>query len=96
MSYEPPEYGAIKRNVIRSETMLRHVDNARTFNKLKLAENLTLSGKGRFDDRPTTITIAGDLMEAVLEMAAARSIEAAKAIHSGEWEANDFERAAAV
>lgn len=96
MTYKSPEFWAMERNLAKQQAIMRHVENARTFNKLKYSENLKLSGQGRYDDRATEITISGDLMKALLDLCANRSVEAAKTIHDGEWEANDFEGAAKV
>lgn len=96
MTYKSPEFYAIERNLARHQAIKRSIDNARTFNTLKYAEDLTLTGKQRFDDHPISITISGDLMKAVLDLCASRSVAAANAIHCGEWEDNNFEKAAAV
>lgn len=95
MAYEPEEYRAIKRNVEKIQRMLRYVDNGRTFTKLRSMETVTLTGRGRFDDRDTEISISGDLLRAAIDLCVEQSIASAKAIHGGEWEANKFEEAMA-
>ena len=95
MSYKSPEYYALQRNVAKRQAILRHVDNARTFNSLRYVEGLTLSGRTR-DGTNIEIAIDGGLMQSVLDLCANRSVEAAKSIQGGEWEADDFEKASKV
>lgn len=96
MTYKNDAYYALERNVTKTEAMKRHIDNARTFNALKYVDNITIIGKGRFDDHETKITVSGELMKEILDLGADHFVSAAKAIHQGEWEANNFEKAAEV
>lgn len=96
MSYKSPEFWTLERNVAKHKAILNHIENARTFNRLKYAEQLNLNGRIRMDDATVSIEVSGDLMRAVLDLCAERSIAAAKTIYDGEWEKNDFEKAAKV
>lgn len=95
MTYKSDDYYKLDRNHTRVRAALSSIDDARTFNRLKAAPEITISGRDRVGGQ-SEITVSGAIMKAILELAATHCIERARTMAAEKAEEVDFVRAAAV